>query len=173
VGGLVFRAVLDRVKILTAYKRFFTANKTHFKERVHSRIENVGDVNIRQIFEKAESNKVFIKMDIEGAEYRIINDIVAYSSKIVGLVVEFHDTDSLRPVFITAVKTLQSKYDIVHIHANNYAYVSNDGVPDALEITFLRKDICSNSAERTEFPLPGLDMPNNPEKGDYGMKFNV
>ena len=45
------------------------------------------------IFERIKSNKIFLKIDIEGSEYRILDDLIRYQDLIKGLVIEFHNID--------------------------------------------------------------------------------
>ena len=40
-----------------------------------------------------ETKPVFFKIDIEGSEYRILDDLINYQKVIEGLVVEFHNVD--------------------------------------------------------------------------------
>jgi hypothetical protein len=62
-------------------------------------------------------------------------------------------------------------YDIAHFHANNFAPVAPDGLPDALELTFVRKSDFDCSKKRLRLPLPQLDSPNNPREPDYQFTF--
>lgn len=41
----------------------------------------------------SEADRIFLKVDIEGSEYRLLREIEAYSPNIAGLVIEFHDFD--------------------------------------------------------------------------------
>ena len=102
---------------------------------------------------------------------RIIDDIVKYSDKIVGMAIEFHETDPLRLVFNNAIRKLQDIFELVHIHPNNYGAISSDGLPEVLEVTFIIKEMCSRKHKRVYFPLQGLDQPNDPHKEDYRMRF--
>jgi len=163
--------IIRRIRLLGAYKSFFKGNVKHFQERVHNRLDTGNDANFQKIFDRIKSDKVFIKMDIEGSEYRLIDDVLSRSSRITGLVVEFHDTDPLRMVFLEAIKKLQTVYSIVHIHGNNYGPACGDGLPEFLEITFIRKDFLASDNKRSELPISGLDYPNDPTHKDFPMRF--
>lgn len=60
------------------------------KYRVVKKIRNHNDINLKNIFQKIHNNKNLLKIDIEGSEYEIIDDIIFHSSKIKMLIVEFH-----------------------------------------------------------------------------------
>jgi hypothetical protein len=45
-----------------------------------------------------------------------------------------------------------------------------DGVPDVLELLYIRKDRLSNLEKRkNSFPIEGLDFPNNPAQPDIKL----
>jgi hypothetical protein len=173
LGKSTLSYIRSRVQVWRSYKKFFQGNTKHFRERLHNRKDDSQDVTTPTIFDRLGASKVFIKLDIEGGEYRVIDEFVALSSKIVGMVIEFHDTDPLRLLFINAVKKLQRYYTLVHIHANNCGPISNDGLPEVLELTFVRKDFCSHSNRRSKLPIEGLDEPNDPDKVDYALTFSL
>jgi hypothetical protein len=166
-----FKDVLDRAQILKSYKAFFTGTVTHFRERIYNRVEAPFDVTLDKVFGRTTSSSVFLKIDIEGCEYRIIDHVIEYSDRIVGIVIEFHDTDPLRPVFDASIRKLQERFTIVHVHANNYGGVAQDNLPDFLELTCVRTSRVRHDGKRRNLPLPIVDYPNNPRKPDYAMSF--
>ena len=118
-------------------------------------------------------NKVGLKVDIEGDEYKIINDIIKNSKKINFLIIEFHQIEIKNKTFIDNAKKITEFFDIVHLHGNNHEKVMKDGFPDVLEITFVNKN---NNLDYVNFPknfpIDDLDFPNNPFKADIDIKFN-
>lgn len=115
-----------------------------------------------------------LKMDIEGSEYGVIPDICEKNALISTLAVEFHDVTTQPDRFNHGVERLREHFSIVHIHGNNcVSYSSEEDFPDALEITFIHKDLCpkpERPSQRT-YPDPDLDMPNLPGKADYVLVF--
>ena len=114
-----------------------------------------------------ETNNIFLKIDIEGHEYRILDDLLINQNKIIGLVIEFHDCD-LHLEKITKFLSLFN-LTLVHIHGNNFAQTDlNDDIV-VLELTFSKNptqvnDICV---------LPNkLDMPNCHYKNEVILNFN-
>lgn len=170
-GQTSLKDVRTRYKLLKAYETFFSANARHFEERIHNRMDRPNDTTLDKVFERTSSDKIFMKIDIEGSEYRIIDDILKYSHRITGLAIEFHDTDPLRQVFISSVRKLQEQFEVVHFHANNYAGVAEDRLPDMLELTFANKSRIQSKQKRSNLPLPQADFPCNPKLADYQIHF--
>jgi hypothetical protein len=163
-GKLRLKEILLRIIVWQSYKQFFTENIKHFQERVCSKKDTNYDVDIQDIFQRIASDRILIKMDIEGDEYQLIDDIIAYSDRIVGMIIEFHETGLRRFEFNEAIKKIQNVFEIVHFHANNYGLISKDGLPNVLEMTFIKKQGEPSKNKRTILPIKGLDCPNNPIK---------
>jgi len=157
-----------------AYKAFFKGNTKHFQKRIFNRIEKLYDITLDEVIKKSNSNQIFLKIDIEGGEYRIIDSIIKNSDKILGLAIEFHDTDPLRKVFLDSVRKIQTKFKIVHFHANNFAGYGKDFLPESPEITFINKKIkLSVGQRRRSLPISRLDFKNCSEKQDYSISFSI
>ena len=54
--------------IYKGYQHFFRGEVRHFRNRVHNKCDLPDDANIDLIMSRVVSNKIFLKMDIEGAE---------------------------------------------------------------------------------------------------------
>jgi hypothetical protein len=173
LGRKPLRLLRTRWRVLKSYDKFFKGPVKHFKERIYNRIDLPYDITLSSVFERADSNKILLKVDIEGCEYRIIDAIAQFADSIVGLIVEFHDTDPLRPVFVDAIRRLQLHFEIVHVHANNNGGIANDQFPEALEVTFIRQTRGQTLQRRTVLPVDGVDAPNNPDLPDYRMAFTA
>lgn len=158
-------------RILKNYQSFFRGKVQHFENRVHNRNDMAFDVTIEQVLAKTESNKVFVKMDIEGGEYRAIPGLINHHDRILGYAIEFHDTEPLRSVFKECVDLLKTHYTIVHVHANNFGGIASDNLPEALELTFLRNDYAMEAFKRSSLLLEGLDAPCDYKKPDYALSF--
>jgi hypothetical protein len=57
---------------------------------------------------------------------------------------------------------------IVHIHANDYSPISNEGIPHTLEISFSAN---ANISEIERKYPQGIDQPNNPEGQNIRLVF--
>lgn len=173
LGRVSLRELKIRFELWRSFRSFVTVTALHFPERIHNRVENAYDATPEKVFGRTQSSRIFLKMDIEGSEYRVIDGIVKYADRIRGLVVEFHDTGPLREVFCKAVKKLQEKYEIVHVHGNNYGAMAPDNLPDVLEITFARSGSVQGCGRQSLLPVADLDFPNNPERADYELRFSL
>jgi hypothetical protein len=155
------------------YILFFRADKTHFRQRLW-RDRQSGSVTIEDAFSRLPAGcQVFVKMDIEGSEYRVLDDLLRYSRNIVSIAMEFHDVDILPDRFAALVEKIKREFHIVHIHGNNMGGATPSGFPIALEMTFLNKRFFSSPPppSRLKYPVPGLDSPNHPGLPQFTFEF--
>lgn len=77
---------------------------------------------------------VFLKIDIEGCEYRLLDEIINYQDLLSGVVIEFHNTD----IHMDRIKNFirKTKLTLVHFHANNADYLDKNNNPITFEMTF-------------------------------------
>ena len=118
--------------------------------------------------------RIFVKVDIERGEYRVMTDILSDAPRINGLAIEFHDCDILWERFVGLMDRLQEQFAVVHIHGNNWSpLIAGTTCPQTLEVSLVNQRLLSTplSPSTATYPLPGLDMPNNREKGDYSLSF--
>ncbi|EED35621.1 conserved hypothetical protein [Luminiphilus syltensis NOR5-1B] len=159
------KIALKRLKTLLEYRRFFFNPGNHHLEKfVGVETEERDRITLNSIFEAMSYQNIFLKIDIEGSEYRCLDALISLQSRISGLVIEFHDCDiNLKKIekFISDIKL-----KLIHIHANNFAPVrSSDGLPLVLEITFSK--YCGTRIE-TELPHE-FDMANCRERDDIQL----
>jgi hypothetical protein len=165
--------VATKRRQLRSFRRMFTAPHVHFRQRIFSRVESSSDATIADVFARApEARNVFLKMDIDGDEYRMIRQLAPFAARIDLLVAEFHGTDPLREVFVRNVKALLADFEIVHIHGNNFTPIAEDGLPDCVEITFVnRRFVVPSTPRRNHLPLAGLDSPDDPTQPEVPLHF--
>jgi hypothetical protein len=137
-------------------------------------------VTITDVFQmiprdELSENSVFVKMDIEQSEFRVLPELMKLQRYINSMVVEFHDLDILWPNFSAIMDELQEHFEVTHIHGNNYSGLIPDSTtPKVLEVTFLNRTLLEGGyALRASpaYPIPGLDYPNNPREKDYPLQF--
>ena len=153
------------------YKSFFTSNNIHFVQRVHNRIDKDYDVTFETIMRRTNGKNVFLKMDIEGSEYKVLSHVKNHVPQIFGLVVEFHETELMREIFTAKLDELLLHYSIIHIHPNNYGGIASDGMPEVLEITFLRIDLSDLLNVKRKVSLTEFDSPCNRNKPEIQLLF--
>ena len=152
-----WKVIWQRYKTYRSYRDFFvTGPNTHIQKFVGLNSENPAHCTLKSILGEIASNNIFLKIDVEGSEYRFLNTLVEHSKRMTGLVIELHDCD----LNLTEIENFIQNFDmsLVHVHANNFGPIRfGDGLPLTLELTF------SRYAERGEkIHLPHhLDMPNN------------
>lgn len=173
LGGRTSLADLrHRLRTDRDYRRFFAGNRVHYRERMFNREDNANDATLDIAFARlGPARHVFVKIDIEGSEYRIIPQLAGFVDRIDLIAIEFHDTDPLRPVFESQLRQLLEHFAIVHLHGNNIAGVASDGLPEALEITFLNRRFAIPEQRRDRLPVAGLDFPNDSQRPDIALRF--
>ena len=117
--------------------------------------------------------KFFCKIDIEGCEYELIDEIVKLEKLISGMVIEFHDTYFKRDVFLRSLEKLEEFYAIVHTHVNNFGGMASDGQPLVYEISFInrRLEVSKLNLEKSDESLIEIDQPNNPNENEVNLLF--
>lgn len=126
------------------------------------------------------NKKLFIKMDIEGAEYNAFKDIYQYHDNITGIVLEVHfnhrNPDSLEEV-ISLIYRLNKNFVLVHVHANSCVkakeatFITSNAfgrIPAVIELSYVNKNLVKNYtiAEDQSHPTK-LDMPNSPDMEEH------
>lgn len=122
---------------------------------------------LNNLIKKKKLNNIFLKIDIEGSEYRILDEIIKNKNNINCIIIEFHDVDLHIKRIINFIKNL--KFYLTHIHANNFGGTDNNGDPKVLEVTFEKKP---KIIKVNEVKQPHkLDSKNNPEIKDIKLIF--
>ncbi len=116
------------------------------------------------------NKKIFIKMDIERAEYQVFEDILQYASQITGIVMELHvisEIDVHKAVRL--LSNLNKDFILVHVHGNDcstrfFATNNSEGaIPRLLELTYINKSLVSGYNISTDQKHPtNLDISNCP-----------
>lgn len=128
---------------------------------------------------KGIDGEVFLKIDTEGAEYDyFLNaDIKRISEITYGLCLEIHwiDKEDIRNKFIRMMDIINSEFILVHTHANNWGdEFEYDGIKiyNVYELSFLNKRHVKNILDiEQDYPIEGLDFPNNRNKPDFVFDF--
>ena len=131
------------------------------------------------------SNKIFLKMDIEGHEWDIFNNInEVVLCRFEQMVIEFHnleflqnqhfpDVDIKYSKMINVFSKLNKFFYLRHIHGNNCGGFKD--LPNTVECTYIRKDLLDTipEIEKVAYPIPGLDFPNTECAEEYTLDWWV
>ncbi len=157
------------------YKNFFNnKDRFHIKKRIspkgsynYSHDENITE-DINSIINLAKERSIMLKIDIEGDEYRILEQIKKNSHLFNCLIIEFHNVD----LHLDKISNFINKFDLqlVHLHVNNWSMISPVDVPRALELTFSPQEFNKKITVEKKYPST-LDKPNNINHEDLEIKF--
>lgn len=117
-----------------------------------------------------KESPVFIKMDIEGAEYVCFEDILTHAQQVTGFVVEIHylTTPDYRIKAESLLSSVEKDFVLIHLHANNHARYSNfesqyvkGQIPFVVELTYINKNLLSTYKISSNQKHPkAIDLPN-------------
>lgn len=126
-------------------------------------------ISLEVLLDKYAKDKknIFLKCDIEGSEYRILDQIIKYQDLFTGLVIEFHDIDLYKDTILNFVDKFS--HTLVHCHPNNCGGVDDNNDPLVIELTFAKSP---KKINEEEVKLPHLlDNANNKDIADIKLNY--
>tara|TARA_B100000686_G_C16733245_1_gene942038 strand:+ start:702 stop:1460 length:759 start_codon:yes stop_codon:yes gene_type:complete len=162
-----FKGFIIDLSILFDYQLFFRDPIIHFKDKIGCKQEHA--VNISEALSRlpnGQNESVFIKMDIERSEYRVLDELIDNCHKLTGLVIEFHDADLHVKRISEFVKAFTM--ELIHSHANNNWSIGVEKNTQLLELTF--SNHAKKISEESEIPNK-LDQINNLELPGVDLEF--
>jgi len=171
--ALILLKKININKILDVFKyidyKFFFKNNIHISKKVVLLKKKKNEISIKEILDKKKN--IILKIDIEGDEYKILNTINKEQNKINLLIIEFHNISKN----ISKIKKFlsNSKFKIIHIHANNYGGIDKFKNPNVIEVTLLnsKKFFVNGQKSKQKYPITGLDFKNLKRRQDIKIKF--
>jgi len=148
------------------YNLFFNFNNNvHYKYRIgtknHSLTKIINKLNL-------DPQNTLLKIDIDGDEYKIIDEIKKFS--FLGLIIEFENSCINLKKIEKFIKD-NKKLVLIHIHANNFSTVI-EKIPNSIELSFINKKfIKKKKINKNNYPIKNLDYPNNIMKKDVKLFF--
>lgn len=120
-----------------------------------------------------EPKKILLKIDIEGNEYEIMDQLVSKLENVQCLLIELHDVNFKMQEVVKLIDQLRGAgLFLVHIHGNNTDIADEYGVPNTLELSFAKeKYLTDKSLDLRQYPDKELDSPCNPCYEDYNLSF--
>ena len=143
-------------------------------------ISGQDNVSLPEIIETyfPKCKDLILSMDIEGAEYEVLNSISIHDLiKFRIIVIELHwlhrilNIYDYAKVFEPSVKKLLDNFYVLHFHCNNaggFFYFRGMKFPRVIELTLIRKDCVEYIYGSAELPHK-LDAPNNPNFKDISL----
>ena len=166
-----FKDIIQKTKEFNKYLQIDKSKFLHIKKKVDIE-NNYRTILVEDIFSNLRTKDVALKIDIENYEYKILKNILKFTSLIELIVIEFHELDRKRSEFLSIISKLQKEYYIVHIHGNNITSYCKDGLPKTVEITFIKKKNKNlNLKKISSYPIKNLDFPNHPYIKDISINF--
>ncbi len=172
IKALIYRAI-----ILTRYFRDFTfLRKKHVKKKItkYGSKENSSEINLNEIFKEFvvdPKSTIILKIDIEGSEFDIIEQVIEFSSQTLVLIIEFHEILKQKDKFKTSLELLKSKFSLIHTHVNNYGEIDEFSIPNVCEFTFINHNMHREQGKVSRLPRVGLDSPSTPGRPDQEIIF--
>ncbi len=159
-----FHALLD-------YPIFFRGKRHHYRRYVG--LDGVrGFTTLSSVLAEVKQQSgiesgIFMKIDIEGWEYRIFEELIEHGHRFTGLAIELHDVD----IHLDKLERFIQRFPLklIHVHANNYSPINGAGIPLAIECTFSASEPAI-AAETVALPHP-LDMPNKRNRAEVALSF--
>jgi hypothetical protein len=139
--------------------------------------KNIGSINkknqisINDWIESINLDKnqnLILQMDIEGMEYETILSLSEQNlNSFRIIIIEFHNLREIKNKFffkivVSTFEKLLQNFIICHIHPNNSCginYISGVPIPNAIEVSFIRKDRVKKKIYTKDFPH-SLDQPS-------------
>lgn len=163
--SLLFLPTSPSFKFLNYLMKIFNFFKT--RKKINFITKHVSYGSLDKLLTNNLDNNIFLKIDIEGSEYRLLEEIIKHEEKFIGLIIEFHNADIHKKIIHDFFIRFNLK--LTHIHSCNCGQLDANGDPLVFELTF-EKDP-KIIGEHPKIPNK-LDMKNNPKKQDIQLFFN-
>ena len=170
IGRYRFKNLRLSFRALFVYDLFFRRNNVvHYLNKIVKESNSSTEANFFDTLEKTSSNNIFLKIDIEGSEYQILDQILASKDRLTSLVIEFHSIDLFYKQFMSFINGMTSEFYINSININNFANFSKNSFPKVLEISMSK---CSEQGlHQLNRQVEFLCTPNNDLGPKYIIKF--
>ena len=154
--------LMDSILKYLNFKKFIKKkNIKFFKKKIVQNVKNLNEIDLKNLINDIPENKNnLLEIDIEGGEYKIIDEVCSESPKIEMLIIEFHWINNNKKFFFECIKKLNINFQIIHIHANNYKKINpEDWFFNVIELTLINKKNVNliNPQYRYNFPIEDLD----------------
>ena len=168
--------VLKWLRLACKFGFFWRRKHSFYRQWVVLEKDSKKEIDLALVFARVPQSSILaLKIDIEGNEYAmsqiVLEEITRRVNRIQLVVMEFHNTITMRQEFLNLVESISKLLPIVHIHGNNFGQIGQDGFPEVVEITFAAQRYVSD--EKTLVFPHHLDSPCNPTEPDIAFSFNI
>jgi hypothetical protein len=109
-------------------------------------------VSIQKAFKLCEikqDDKIFLKMDAEGAEWKCGFKNFDFKN-VLGIVLELHTLNEIQKAknYFDCLKNINDKFLCIHVHGNNCEELfdyKNKKIPRVIEVTFINKELVKDN----------------------------
>ncbi|AFK03203.1 hypothetical protein Emtol_2064 [Emticicia oligotrophica DSM 17448] len=173
----LLRQSVERAFHWIKFYKFIAQNKVFFRKIGLRNYCDSKFTNFQSIFSNdiiLSKKSIVLKIDIEGDEYIVFDDLINFVTNISVILFEFHDVKNNYIELTNIIKKLKEiGLYLVHIHGNNSdVLVEGSTIPNTLELTFCKAEYCNYpEIDESKYPVNNLDAPCNPKKVDYMLDF--
>lgn len=174
-------ALFYRFIILNRYLRdFIISNNVHIQKKItlngnlEKSFSDLNEISVTEVFKEFANSldtKVILKVDIEGDEFDIIDQVLNHKNQITILIIEYHDITQKQEEMKKNLVKLKSVFTLIHSHVNNYGTLNSFGIPQMCEFTFINKAYFIGDVKIDKLPRQGLDYATTPFREDYNLIF--
>ncbi len=163
--------------IATRFTRFWTAPSRTFVQRfVGAGPAMLAWDDVLSRVQLSDEPDLFVKMDVEGAEYDLLPDMMRGARHIAGMVVELHECGDRWDDFAAAMDAFAPSFAIVHLHGNNSSpLIPGTDVPLVMEVTVVNRALLPAvlAPSTASYPRAGLDRPNDRGRPDHPLALSA
>lgn len=167
-----FKKLQHIYKFFSYIKTFDGKKAIHISKNV-TLTNSEKTINLDKIFSliKRDEN-IILKIDIEGDEYYLLNDILRNLNRINVLIIEFHLILKNKEKLFNFIDKISNTFYISHTHINNVS-LSNNNRAEIIEFTFEKKLLFNRKIvlSTKNYPIKNLDYPSSKKVEDCKVVF--
>ncbi len=178
LAALILRPATAKRKFARArrsdeFEKFFKRHNTRLVQKWVGTADNEKSISLASTLDGCIHRNVFMKMDIEGSEYSVFEQVLDRLHLFTGFALELHKVSEHLFEIEDFLRRTTPEFYIAHTHGNNFdGYIEGSTIPKTIEMTFVRKSYYPENLapSRARYPMD-LDMPNHHRYPDMVLSF--